>query len=53
MARSSKVTPTLEPNIYSGDENEDDDGASLIEKGEIVFHVIHNNKIASSNFHEI
>jgi hypothetical protein len=49
MARSSKVTPTLEPNISSEDdednEEEDDDFASLIEKSEMFFHAIHKNKI--------
>jgi hypothetical protein len=53
MARSSKVTPTLEPNISSDDKNEDNeednDGVSLSDKGEIVFHAIRKNKIACSN----
>jgi hypothetical protein len=42
MARSSKVTPTLEPNISSDDEyedneEEDDDLASLVENSEMFF----------------
>jgi hypothetical protein len=57
MARSSKVTPTLEPNISSDDdediEEEDYDFASLIEKSEMFFHAIHKNKIACSYFYKI
>jgi hypothetical protein len=57
MAWSSKVTPTLEPNISSDDdednEEEDDDFASLIEKSEIFFHAIRKNKIACSYFYKI
>jgi hypothetical protein len=58
MARSSKVTPTLEPNISSDDENEDkeedeDDLASLFEKSEMFFHAICKNKIACSYFYKI
>jgi hypothetical protein len=57
MARSSKVTPTLEPNISSDDnednEEEDDDFASLIEKNEMFFHAIRKNKIACSYFYKI
>jgi hypothetical protein len=58
MARSSKVTPTLETNISSDDENEDneeefDDVASLIEKSEMMFHSIRKNKIACSYFYKI
>jgi hypothetical protein len=55
MAMSSKVTPTLEPNISSDDKNEDneednDEGVSLSDKGEIGFHAIRKNKIASQTF---
>jgi hypothetical protein len=58
MARSSKVTPTLEPNISSDDENEDneeedDDLASLVEKSEMFFHAIRKNNIARSYFYKI
>jgi hypothetical protein len=57
MARASKVTPTLEPNISSDDENEDneedDDLASLFEKSELFFHAIRKNKIACSYFYKI
>jgi hypothetical protein len=58
MARASKVTPTLEPNISSDDESEDneeeyDDLASLFEKSEMFFHAIHKNKIACSYFYKI
>jgi hypothetical protein len=57
MARSLEVTPTLEPNISSDDdeynEKEDDDFASLIEKSEMVFHAIRQNKIACSYFYKI
>jgi hypothetical protein len=58
MARDSKVTPTLEPNIYSDDENEDneeedDDLASLFEKSEKKIHAIRKNKIACSYFYKI
>jgi hypothetical protein len=53
MARDSKVTHTLEPNISCDDEEEDDDVASLKRKGEIVFHAIGKKKIACSNFVEI
>jgi hypothetical protein len=58
MARASKVTPTLEHNISSDDENVDNeeevnDLASLIEKSEMFFHAIHKNKIACSYFYKI
>jgi hypothetical protein len=58
MAMASKVTPTLEPNISSDDENEDieeedDDLASLIENSELFFHAIRKNKIACSYFYKI
>jgi hypothetical protein len=53
MARDSKVTPSLEPNISSDNEEEDDDVASLRKKGEIVFHAIGKKKIDCSNFVEI
>jgi hypothetical protein len=57
MARSSKVTPTLEPSISSDDgeanEEEDDDFASLIEKSEMFFHAIRKNKIAFYHFYKI
>jgi hypothetical protein len=58
MTRSSKVTPTLEPNISSDDKNDDneeevDDVASLIEKSEIMIHAIRKNKIAYSYFYKI
>jgi hypothetical protein len=53
MARGSKVTPTLEPNISCDDEEEDDDVAALRKKGEIVFHAIGKKKIACSKFVEI
>jgi hypothetical protein len=58
MARASKVTPILEPNISSDDENEDneeenDDLASLIEKSEMFFHAIRKNKISCSYFYKI
>jgi hypothetical protein len=58
MARSSKVTPTLEPNISSDDEQEDneeenDDLASLVEKSEMFFHAIRKNKISCSYFYKI
>jgi hypothetical protein len=58
MSRASKVTPTLEPNISSDYENEDneeedDDLASLIEKSEMFFLAIHKNKISCSYFYKI
>jgi hypothetical protein len=58
MARSSKVSPTLETNISSADKNDDneeevDDVASLIEKSEIMFHSIRKNKIDFSYFYKI
>jgi hypothetical protein len=53
MARDSKVTPTLEPNISCDDKEKDDDVASLKSKGEIVFHAIGKKKIACSNLFEI
>jgi hypothetical protein len=52
MARASKVTSTMEPNISHNDED-GDNVASLNKKGEMVLHAIHNNKIACSNFFEI
>jgi hypothetical protein len=53
MARDSKVTPTLEPNLSCDNEEEDDDVASLETKGEILFHAIGKKKIACANFVEI
>jgi hypothetical protein len=58
MARSSKVTPTLESNISSDNDDEDneeegDDFASLIKKSEMFFHAIRKNKIACSYFYKI
>ena len=59
MARASKVTPSLETNIYcdneddDSDEDNDDDIASLNKKGEMVFHALRKNKNACSNFTEI
>jgi hypothetical protein len=61
MATASKVTPTLEPNISSDEENEDnedneeedDDLASLFEKSEMFFHAIRKNKISCSYFYKI
>jgi hypothetical protein len=53
MARDSKVTATLKPNLSCNDEEEDDDDASLKKKGEIVFHAIGKKKIDCSNFVEI
>jgi hypothetical protein len=58
MARDSKVTRTS-PNISNDDDDSDDgdieeeDDTSIREKGEIVFHALRKNKIASSNFIEI
>ena len=63
MAKASKVSPTLNPNIscdndVDDDENEDNDEendniASLKIKGETIFKALHKNKIAHSNFMEI
>ena len=60
MARSSKVTPSLDPNIYcesEDDDNEedyyDDDIASLNKKGEMVSHALRKNNNACSIFSEI
>ena len=59
MAKASKVTPSLETNIYcdneddDSDEDNDDDIASLNKKGEMVFHVLRKNKNACSYFAEI
>ena len=47
MARSSNLSDDED------DGNEEDDIASLNKKGEIVFHTLHKNKIACSNFYEI
>ena len=63
MAKASKVSPTLNPNMSLDDDvdandNEDNDEdndnvASLKTKGEMIFKALHKNKIASSNFMEI
>ncbi|KAE8808502.1 hypothetical protein D1007_15057 [Hordeum vulgare] len=63
MAKASKVSPTLNPNISHDDDmddNEDEDNdeesdniASLIIKGEMIFKALHKNKVARSNFMEI
>ncbi|KAE8771616.1 hypothetical protein D1007_56494 [Hordeum vulgare] len=65
MAKASKVSPTLNPNISLDDDdddydNEDDDNdeesdniASLKFKGEMIFKSLYKNKLACSNFMEI
>ena len=57
MAKASKVSPTLNPNISCDDDvdydEENDDVASLKIKGEMIFKALHKNKIARSNFMEI
>src|SRR3954470_24849685 len=65
MAKASKVSPTLNPNISCDDIDdgksdddvdyyeENDDVASLKLKGEMIFKAILKNKIAHSNFMEI
>ena len=47
MAKASKVSPTLNPNISC------DDIASLKIKGEMIFKSLYKNKLACSNFMEI
>ncbi|KAK1631940.1 hypothetical protein QYE76_006255 [Lolium multiflorum] len=58
MAKSSTVSPTVEPNIPRGDKDEDkyeeeDWVVSLRNKGESVFKVLCKDKIACSHFFEI
>ncbi|KAE8782727.1 hypothetical protein D1007_43877 [Hordeum vulgare] len=63
MAKASKVSPTLNPNVShdddvddNEDENNDEDSdiiSSLIIKGEIIFKCFYKNKLACSNFLEI
>src|SRR5215216_5621723 len=61
MAKASKVSPTLNPNISCDDiddddvdnDEENDNVASLKIKGEMVFKALHKNKIARSNFMEV
>ncbi|KAE8799587.1 hypothetical protein D1007_24965 [Hordeum vulgare] len=63
MAKASKVSPTLNPNIShdddvddNGDENNDEESdniASLKIKGEMIFKSLYKNKLAYSNFLEI
>ncbi|KAE8799457.1 hypothetical protein D1007_25228 [Hordeum vulgare] len=63
MAKASKVSPALNPNISHDDDvddNEDedkdeesDDIASLKIKGEMIFKSLYKNKLACSNFMEI
>ena len=65
MAKASKVSPTLNPNISCDDiddgksdddvdyDEENDDVASLKIKGEMIFKALLKNKIARSNFMEI
>ncbi|KAE8809739.1 hypothetical protein D1007_13631 [Hordeum vulgare] len=60
MAKASKVSPTLNPNISLDDDNDDDDNdeesdniASFKFKGEMSFKSLYKNKLACSNFMEI
>ncbi|KAE8775576.1 hypothetical protein D1007_51903 [Hordeum vulgare] len=62
MAKASKVSPTLNPNISldDDDDNEDDDNdeesdniASLKFKREMIFKTLYKNKLACFNFMEI
>ena len=63
MAKASKVSPTLNPNMSLDDDvnaNDDEDNdeendnvASLKIKGEMIFKALYKNKIARSNFMEI
>ncbi|KAE8811277.1 hypothetical protein D1007_11637 [Hordeum vulgare] len=63
MAKASKVSPTLNPNIShdddvddNGDEDNDEESdniASLKIKGEMIFKSLYKNKLACSNFLEI
>ncbi|KAE8800511.1 hypothetical protein D1007_24006 [Hordeum vulgare] len=63
MAKASKVSPTLNPNIShddgvddNGDEDNDEESdniASLKIKGEMIFKTLYKNKLACSNFLEI
>ena len=65
MAKASKVSPTLNPNISCDNiddgkidndvdyDEENDDVASLKVKGEIIFKALLKNKIARYNFMEI
>ncbi|KAE8799969.1 hypothetical protein D1007_24594 [Hordeum vulgare] len=56
MAKASKVTPTLNPNISHDDDvdedndEESDNIASLKLKGEMIFKALHKNNLARSNF---
>ncbi|KAE8798389.1 hypothetical protein D1007_26249 [Hordeum vulgare] len=63
MAKATKVSPTLNPNISHDDDvddNEDEDNdeendniASFKIKGEMIFKSLYKNKLACSNFMEI
>ncbi|KAE8800795.1 hypothetical protein D1007_23631 [Hordeum vulgare] len=63
MAKASKVSPTLNPNVShdddvddNEDENNDEESdiiASLKIKGKMIFKYIYKNKLACSNFLEI
>ncbi|KAE8813936.1 hypothetical protein D1007_08853 [Hordeum vulgare] len=63
MAKASKVSPTLNPNVShdddvddNEDENNDEESdiiASLKIKGEMILKSIYKNKLACSNFLEI
>ncbi|KAE8790482.1 hypothetical protein D1007_35253 [Hordeum vulgare] len=62
MAKASKVSPTLNPNIslddddndeYDDNDEECDNIASLKLKGEMIFISLYKNKLACSNFMEI
>ncbi|KAE8767835.1 hypothetical protein D1007_60760 [Hordeum vulgare] len=65
MAKASKVSPTLNPNVSHADdvddnEDEDEDNdeesdniASLKIRGEIIFKALHKNNLAHSKFMEI
>ncbi|KAE8800873.1 hypothetical protein D1007_23583 [Hordeum vulgare] len=63
MAKASKISPTLNPNVSHDDDvddNEDENNyeesdiiASLKIKGEMIFKSLYKNKLACSNFLEV
>jgi hypothetical protein len=58
MAKASKVSPILNSNISNddddnNDDDDEDDDASLLEKGQMIHHVLYNDKNACANFLKI
>ena len=59
MAKGSKVTPTLNTNVSSDNDNDDeadnenDDNASLMDKGKMIHNILYADEDACADFLEI